>query len=90
MHDVFLFKFYICKHFARMLNSRGIKFANISENKVLANNSEFTVATDKINCSHKKLVRYNGQYGGMIEPKCNLCILKYYNSSFDFKDNSEI
>ena len=33
---------YICKYFMRMLNSRGIKFANISENKVLANNSEFT------------------------------------------------
>ena len=44
MHDVFLFKFYyLCKHFARILNSRGIKFMNISENKVLANNSEFTV-----------------------------------------------
>ena len=44
MHDVFLFKFYyLCKHFARILNSRGIKFMNISENKVLTNNSEFTV-----------------------------------------------
>ena len=27
----------------RILNSRGFKFANISENKVLVNNSEFTV-----------------------------------------------
>ena len=29
----------------RTLNSRGFKFANISENKVLANNSEFTVTS---------------------------------------------
>ena len=29
---------------AAMLNPRAIKFANISENKVLANNSELTVA----------------------------------------------
>ena len=43
MHDVFLFKFCIHKYFVRMLNSRGIRFENISENKVLANNSEFTV-----------------------------------------------
>ena len=43
MHDAFLFKFYICKHFAKMLNSRGIKFANISKNKVLVNKNEFTV-----------------------------------------------
>ena len=31
------------KTFREMLNSRAIKFANISENKVLANNSEFTI-----------------------------------------------
>ena len=40
---IFFCKLYIRKHFARMLNSRAIKFANISENKVHANNSEFTV-----------------------------------------------
>ena len=40
---VFLLEFYICKHFTRMLNSRGFKFTNISENKVVVNNSESTV-----------------------------------------------
>ena len=43
MYHIFLCKLYIQKHFARMLNSSELKFANISENKVLANNSEFTV-----------------------------------------------
>ena len=42
-HCVFLLEFYICIHFTRTLNSRGFKFANISENKVLANNSESTI-----------------------------------------------
>ena len=42
MHYIFLCKLYIRKHFERMLNLRAIKFANISENKVLANNNEFT------------------------------------------------
>ena len=41
MHNVFLCKFYQSKCFARMLNSRVIKFANISENKEIANNTEF-------------------------------------------------
>ena len=35
----------MCKYFARMLNSQGIKFANISESKVLMDKSEFTVST---------------------------------------------
>ena len=43
MHDIFLCDLYIPKHFGRMLNSLGFKFMNISENKVLVNNSEFTV-----------------------------------------------
>ena len=43
MHYIFLCELYIRKHFARMLNSRVIKYAKISENKVLVNNSEFTV-----------------------------------------------
>ena len=36
---------YIYKYFAVMLNSRAVKIANISENKVLANNSELTVVS---------------------------------------------
>ena len=36
-------KLYICIRFGRMLNSRAIKLVNISENKVLANHSEFTI-----------------------------------------------
>ena len=32
-HDVFLFKFFIWKCFARILNSQGPKFANISKDK---------------------------------------------------------
>ena len=47
MHYIFLCELYIRKLFARMLNSRAIKFANISENKVLANNIEFTVCPVK-------------------------------------------
>ena len=43
MLDAFLCKHHIFKYFARMLNSRDIKIANISENKILANNSESTV-----------------------------------------------
>ena len=43
MHYIFLCERYIQKHFARTLNSQAINFANISENKVLANNREFTV-----------------------------------------------
>ena len=34
---------YICKYLVRLLNLRGIKFTNISENNVLVNNSEFTL-----------------------------------------------
>ena len=33
------------KYFARIFNLRGIKFVNISERKVLTNNSELTVAS---------------------------------------------
>ena len=40
MHNAFLCKLHTYLYFTRMLNSRGIKFANISENKVLANDSE--------------------------------------------------
>ena len=43
MLDAFLCKHHILKCFARMLNSRDSKFANISENKVLANKSESAV-----------------------------------------------
>ena len=42
MNELFLCKFCINKCFARICNLRGIKFANISENKVIANNSAFT------------------------------------------------
>ena len=45
MLDAFLCKHHIFKYFARMLNSRDFKFANISENNVLANNSGSTVFT---------------------------------------------
>ena len=38
MHDAFLCEVCICKYFVRMLNLGGIKFTNISENKVLLNN----------------------------------------------------
>ena len=38
MHDAFLCEVCICKYFVRMLNFGGIKFTNISENKVLLNN----------------------------------------------------
>ena len=41
MYIVLLWKFNIRKHFAKMWYSRAIKFANISENKVLMNNREF-------------------------------------------------
>ena len=34
---------YLNSKFARMLKSQWIKFANISENKALMNNTEFTV-----------------------------------------------
>ena len=44
MLDAFLCKQHIFKYFARMLNSRDIKFANISENKILASNNESTVS----------------------------------------------
>ena len=43
MNDVFLCKLCMCKYFTSMLNSQEIEIANISENKVLVNNSEFTV-----------------------------------------------
>ena len=43
VNDIFLCKFGINKCCARILYSRGIKLANISENEVLANNSECTV-----------------------------------------------
>ena len=43
MHYNFLCELYIRKHFVRMLNLQAIKFANISENKILTNTSEFTV-----------------------------------------------
>ena len=43
MHNVFIYESYVCKCFAKLLNSQGMEFANISENKVLANKSELTV-----------------------------------------------
>ena len=43
MHDAFLCEFNVCRYFAWILNSWVVKFANISENKVLTNISEFTV-----------------------------------------------
>ena len=43
MHNCFLRKLHTCTYFVRMLNLRGVKFTDISENKVLRNNSEFTV-----------------------------------------------
>ena len=40
MRYAVLYKFYIYKYFAGMLNSRQFEFANIMENKVIANNIE--------------------------------------------------
>ena len=42
MFDIFLCQFYMCKCFLRMLNLQVIDFTNISENRMLANNSELT------------------------------------------------
>ena len=42
-HDIFLWILYRCKCFTRMWIREWSKFANLSENKVHANNSEFTV-----------------------------------------------
>ena len=39
MHNVFLFDLYKNRHFVGMLNLRAIEFLNISENKVLVNNT---------------------------------------------------
>ena len=50
MHDTVLCKLYIRRYFVGILNSRAVKFAIISENKVLTNNSEFTVIY-----GHKKI-----------------------------------
>ena len=49
MH-IFLCKFYAFKCVAWMLNFQTSKFANITENKVLGNNSEFTVVRRIIIC----------------------------------------
>ena len=47
-------------YFVWMLNSRGIKLGNICENKVLANNSEFTVhVISNVAKSTKKTTRLN-------------------------------
>ena len=45
IHDTFFCKLHTCTYFTRMLNSQGIKYANISESTVLANN---ITARDKI------------------------------------------
>ena len=46
LQDAFLCKLHNSTYFERLLNSRRIKFTNISENKLLANNIEFTLAKD--------------------------------------------
>ena len=45
MHYVFLWRVYMFKYFAVMLNTPAIKFANISENEVLGNNRELKILT---------------------------------------------
>ena len=76
MHYISLCKLYIRKYFVRMLNSRAIKFANISENKVLSNNSEFTVNLKQA-CLTTKLAKLLdfGIYTVTIDAssKTNLC-----------------
>ena len=42
--DIFLCKFYMNKCFSSIWNLRVLRFANIRENQVLTNNSEFTVS----------------------------------------------
>ena len=63
IHDIFQCKLYMCKCFTRMLNSRVIKFVNVSENKVLANNSECTVPTLLVSLPPLSLVTRKPVFG---------------------------